>query len=252
MIFPRGRGGGYFPILNSGGYAARYLNPKTSMWISADPAVGEYIPVAPNSDEAKEHNENLPGFGGVFNALNKHVYAYAHNNPMKYTDPDGNVPVVAPVIIGIVKVAFAGAAGGAAIEVGVQGISNKIEGKGFFEDLNAKNIGISAGLGAVTGTAGKGFFSLGKKAFDATKAYVKMQGALSKIAEGASGLKGRILSVLRKEAEEKIVEATVVGGVTAGIKNLLKSLFNSSNEKVDDNSSSGTNQNNPCDTMYNH
>ena len=96
VIFPRGRSGGYFPILNSGGYAARYLNPRTSMWISADPAMGDYIPVAPNSDEARKRNENLPGMGGVFNYVNHHAYHYAGNNPVKYVDPTGRTgePVV--------------------------------------------------------------------------------------------------------------------------------------------------------------
>jgi RHS repeat-associated protein len=45
-------------------YGARYLNPKTSMWISADPAMGDYVPRAPVDDEAKKHNERLPGMGG--------------------------------------------------------------------------------------------------------------------------------------------------------------------------------------------
>ena len=34
-------------------------------------------------------NGSLPGMGGVFNYVNLHVYHYAGNNPVKYTDPDG-------------------------------------------------------------------------------------------------------------------------------------------------------------------
>ena len=70
-------------------YGARYLDPKYSRWLNGDPALGEYIPQAPVNDDAKKHNENLPGMGGVFNTVNLHVYHYAGNNPVKYTDPDG-------------------------------------------------------------------------------------------------------------------------------------------------------------------
>ena len=52
-------------------------------------ALNDYIPIAPTDDEAKKHNENLPGMGGVFNVVNLHLYHYAGNNPVKYTDPDG-------------------------------------------------------------------------------------------------------------------------------------------------------------------
>jgi hypothetical protein len=59
------------------------------MWLSADPAMGEYIPQAPVNDEAKKHNQNLPGMGGVFNYVNLHAYHYAGNNPVVLKDPDG-------------------------------------------------------------------------------------------------------------------------------------------------------------------
>ena len=70
-------------------YGARYLDPKYSRWLSGDPALSDYIPKAPIDDEAKKHNENLPGMGGIYNTVNLHLYHYAGNNPVKYTDPDG-------------------------------------------------------------------------------------------------------------------------------------------------------------------
>jgi RHS repeat-associated protein len=72
-------------------FGARYLNPQTSMWLSTDPAMGEYVPQAPVNDEIRKQNENLPGMGGVFNYVNLHAYHYAGNNPVKLVDPDGKM-----------------------------------------------------------------------------------------------------------------------------------------------------------------
>ena len=64
-------------------YGARYLDSRTSRWLSGDPAMGEYVP------ESRQGPSKLSGMGGVYNTINFHVYHYSNNNPVKYTDPDG-------------------------------------------------------------------------------------------------------------------------------------------------------------------
>jgi RHS repeat-associated protein len=104
-------------------YGARYLDPQTSMWLSADPAMGEYVPRAPINDEAKRYNGNLPGMGGVYNYVNLHVYHYAGNNPVKYVDPDGKADIV-KIIAGLSFIAgSAGVLVGTVVEdVGTFGV----------------------------------------------------------------------------------------------------------------------------------
>ena len=57
-------------------YGARYLDPRTSRWLSTDPALTDYIPMAPVDDNARKHNQNLPGMGGIYNSINMHLYHY--------------------------------------------------------------------------------------------------------------------------------------------------------------------------------
>jgi RHS repeat-associated protein len=56
-------------------YGARYYNPRTQLWQSPDPILSSYLDGGPA--------------GGVFQPHNLASYSYTHNNPVKYTDPDG-------------------------------------------------------------------------------------------------------------------------------------------------------------------
>ena len=75
-------------------FGARYLDPRTSRWISCDPAFEEYLSGKPS--------------GGVYNPTNLNLYHYASNNPVKYIDPTGEFPVLAVFLIGVAVVGIIG------------------------------------------------------------------------------------------------------------------------------------------------
>jgi RHS repeat-associated protein len=66
-------------------FGARYYDPRTSVWQSADPILEKYLPTGNKEKDAK-----LPGMGGAFSPANLAVYTYSHSNPVMYVDPDGN------------------------------------------------------------------------------------------------------------------------------------------------------------------
>jgi len=57
-------------------FGARYYEPKLSKWISADPILGDYLSVKGTS-------------GGLIMPVNFALYTYAHLNPVKLVDPNG-------------------------------------------------------------------------------------------------------------------------------------------------------------------
>ncbi|MDH4319592.1 MAG: hypothetical protein OEV64_14485, partial [Desulfobulbaceae bacterium] len=87
-------------------YGARYYDPRTSLWVSADPILEKYLPnvsdlhTALDAGEKYKPEESLKGMGGVFNASNMNLYHYSALNPVRYTDPDGN-SAVAGVLAGL-------------------------------------------------------------------------------------------------------------------------------------------------------
>ncbi len=77
-------------------YGARYYDPRTSVWQSADPALLKFLPGAKIKYVPKFEREpnwkwviGLPGEGGVFEPSNLGLFSYAGNNPLKYADPNG-------------------------------------------------------------------------------------------------------------------------------------------------------------------
>jgi RHS repeat-associated protein len=67
-------------------YGARYYDPRTSVWQSADPALAQYM--------RGKHS------GGVFEPRNLGLYSYAWNNPEVMHDPDGGIVRLVPVTKG--------------------------------------------------------------------------------------------------------------------------------------------------------
>ncbi|MFO7530591.1 MAG: RHS repeat-associated core domain-containing protein [Marinobacter sp.] len=66
-------------------FGARYYDPRTSVWQSADPILADYL----GSNESKLTN------GGVFESRNLGLFTYSFNSPVVMYDPDGNFTVVA-------------------------------------------------------------------------------------------------------------------------------------------------------------
>ena len=136
-------------------YGTRYLDPKYSRWLSGDPALSDYIPKASINDEAKKHNENLPGMGGVYNTVNLHLYHYAGNNPVKYTDPDGKAfHIIAAAIIGgglsALKAAYNGKKSGR--EIAAAAVGGAVFG-GMVAATGGLTLGAQLAGGAMAGTA---------------------------------------------------------------------------------------------------
>src|SRR5262249_18213639 len=75
-------------------FGARYLDPRFSKWMTADPALKDYLPDArqtvgyadPSFANNWQRHLNLPSRGGVFAPVNIAVYGYGQYNPATLID----------------------------------------------------------------------------------------------------------------------------------------------------------------------
>ena len=71
-------------------YGARYLNPRTSRWVSADPGDGGVPATRTLQRRGKRAQRETAGYEGCVQSREPSaVYTYSGNNPVRYTDPSG-------------------------------------------------------------------------------------------------------------------------------------------------------------------
>ncbi|UTC78377.1 hypothetical protein E4O04_10325 [Treponema sp. OMZ 799] len=143
-------------------YGARYLDPKYSRWLSGDPALNDYIP------NSGENTDKLPN-GGVYNIINLHVFSYGNNNPVKYNDPSGEIPIdtiwdAVNVGIDLIRMGVAKIQGddegfkSAAIDLGLDAAALSIP----YLPAGISKIKSGAKLTVTIAQAGKGIYDSGK------------------------------------------------------------------------------------------
>ena len=124
-------------------YGARYLDPKYSRWLSTDPALSEYV------------SGTEKGEGGIYHGINFNLYHYANNNPVKYTDPNGewaHIVVGAAIGAGVGAIS-AWASGASGREIVAAAVGGAVTG-GMAAATCGMSLGATIAGSAMAGTAG--------------------------------------------------------------------------------------------------
>ncbi|MEZ4829535.1 MAG: RHS repeat-associated core domain-containing protein [Bacteroidia bacterium] len=133
------------PAFVGGGNPYRYTGKE----LETDLEIGLYDYGARWYDPAAGRWWGVDALGEDPNQVEKSPFSYAWNNPISLTDPDGRCPFC-PVLY-----AFAVGFGfGAGADATVQVATNKIQGKGAFEDYSVTSTVISGLAGGFSGGTG--------------------------------------------------------------------------------------------------
>src|SRR5262249_27618175 len=160
-------------------YGARYYDPRTSVWQSADPSLvhGQYFVDLTNPDHQRKEFApllDLPAGGGIYNSRNLAVFTYTHQNPVKLTDPNGEIPFL---VITAGAGAIIGGAAGAYISYRQTGeVSWKAVAGGA---VAGDAIGLGSGAGIAYFTAGSVTASTGAVIIGASSTFTTTAAALS-------------------------------------------------------------------------
>lgn len=93
------------------------------------------------------------------------VFAYTHNNPINYIDPDGEFAVVGALL---------GGASGFVSDVALQAAGNLARGEKAFSNINYAEAFVSAGFGVASGALGVGVLTQSSKALKSFTVFSKL------------------------------------------------------------------------------
>jgi RHS repeat-associated protein len=121
------------------GYTSREFDTESGLYFYRaryyDPGIGRFISVDPMSFEAGDTN----------------LYRYVFNSPTQWTDPSGKI---LPLLLGMVVY---GAIFGA-VTTAAYGVASHIESGGRLDNIDWRDIGEKASIGALFGAVGGAFF----------------------------------------------------------------------------------------------
>jgi len=159
-------------------YGARYYDAKLSRWCSADDR-----------------------FDGLYSSQGMDVFAYVRGNPVKYNDPTGH---------------FLNFVVGAAIGMGAEYITNKMQGK----ETDWKDLAIAGGVGALSGGVGGSFVSSAvRKGFSKFFATAIASGTASSLYKGLKNYKEN--KPLFEGTGSAFLFGSFLGGLTSKVADKL-------------------------------